>query len=117
LVFLLNFIKGEKGDNMTPNIQVSVLSMTGLCSTGLCINCINKGNCTYQLNQTKPIIFCEEFSCADEFGSENKPVCDHENEHCSMAPLPQGICCSCDNLETCCLQRSGEIVFDCEEYT
>jgi hypothetical protein len=106
---------------MTPNIQVSDLnidglSMTGLCSTGLCVNCINRDNCAYQLNQTKPIIFCEEFSCADSSGSENKPVCDHENECGSMELMPQGICCRCDNLETCCLRKSGDIVFECEEY-
>ena len=99
---------------MTSKIQLS----------GLCINCINNGNCGYQANQTKPVIFCEEFSCTDSLESEKKLDSNIENDRYTIKPpikppikpLTNGICSNCDNLETCGLQKSNNIVFHCEEY-
>jgi hypothetical protein len=91
---------------MTSNIQLS----------GLCINCINNHNCSYQANQTKPVVFCEEFSCTDSLKSEKKLARDIENNRYPIEPLPSGICCNCDNVETCGLQKSDEPVLNCEEY-
>jgi len=105
--------------------------------TGLCINCLNADDCCYRINQTKPIIFCEEFSYGDCGYQENhtKPIVFPEGSLCpdppgvenkiirirSKVPMPtkslsKGICCNCENLETCRLQKNKECVTSCEEY-
>ena len=37
----------------------------------LCINCLDADQCGYRVNRTKPIIFCEEFTCTDPSESKN----------------------------------------------
>ncbi len=55
-------IKNQKGGIMKEQIQIA----------GLCVNCLNADQCGYRVNHTKPIIFCEEFTCADPSESRNK---------------------------------------------
>lgn len=33
--------------------------------SGLCMNCSNLDECSYSVNHTKSVIFCEEFTCTD----------------------------------------------------
>ncbi len=35
--------------------------------SGLCMNCSNIDECSYCVNHTKSVIFCEEFACTDPF--------------------------------------------------
>ncbi len=91
---------------MTEKIQLS----------GLCINCLSAEKCGYRVNHTKPIIFCEEFSCTDPSKSISniaRVIPEIEN---SLISHPQGICSNCENIETCNLQRTDDIVINCEEY-
>ena len=91
---------------MTKEIQLS----------GLCINCLNARECSYRVNHMRPIIFCEEFLCANP--SESKytitgSVSKVENPINSPA---KGICSNCENIETCSLQKTDNTVIYCEEY-
>jgi hypothetical protein len=85
-------------------------------TSGLCINCSNADECSYNRNHTKPIIFCEEFSCADPSGSNirtERPIILVDSP---IALMPGGICSDCENLETCHLQKTDGNVINCEEY-
>jgi hypothetical protein len=91
---------------MTEKIQIS----------GLCINCLNAEECSYRVNHTRPIIFCEEFTCTDHSVSKSnitKVIPKIEN---SLNFSLKGICSNCENIETCNLQKTDESVISCEEY-
>ena len=91
---------------MTEKLQLS----------GLCINCLNAEECRYRANHTKPIIFCEEFSCTEVSESiSNIARAIPTIENVVNSPL-KGICSNCENIETCNLQRTDDIVIYCEEY-
>ena len=91
---------------MTEKIQLS----------GLCINCVNAEDCSYRANHTKPIIFCEEFSCADPSESISNIAREIPKIENSLNSSLKGICSNCENIETCNLQRADDIVINCEEY-
>ncbi len=84
--------------------------------SGLCINCSNAEGCGYCANHTKPIIFCEEFTCTDPSVSNKSidtPIIPFDY---SIDPIQKGLCSNCENLETCNLQKIGSNVVNCEEY-
>jgi hypothetical protein len=91
---------------MTEKIQLS----------GLCINCLNAEKCSYRSNHTKPIIFCEEFSCTDPSESISNIARAIPKIENSLNSSIKGICSNCENIETCNLQRTDDIVINCEEY-
>ncbi|MCA1792745.1 MAG: hypothetical protein ABR534_03855 [Desulfotignum sp.] len=86
-------------------------------SSDLCINCKNTMNCYYKTNSTRPVIFCEEFSCADPEG-----LCSHRIGTIAEPPFakavssPKEICGNCENADTCRLKIQGMPVTCCEEY-
>lgn len=84
--------------------------------SGLCINCSNADECSYRMNHTKPIIFCEEFSCTDPSGLNtgiDRPIVP---VYSPVVSVSKGICSNCENLEACNLQKTGSIITNCEEY-
>ncbi|MBT3178227.1 MAG: hypothetical protein HOG03_08030 [Desulfobacula sp.] len=84
--------------------------------SGLCINCINADECSYRMNHTKPVIFCEEFSCTDLSKSKtitNKPI---DLVDSPIISFPKEICSNCEDLEICCLQKKDSNVIRCEQY-
>ena len=91
---------------MTEKIQLS----------GRCINCLTANECVYHLNHTKPIIFCEEFSCADPSGLKKDILGGIPKIENSLNSLLKGICSNCENMETCTLQRTEGNIINCEEY-
>ena len=91
---------------MTEKIQLS----------GLCINCLNAEECSYRVNHTRPIIFCEEFSCFDPSESKSNIARAIPKIENSLNSSLKGICSNCENIETCNLQRTDDIVINCEEY-
>ena len=91
---------------MTEKLQLS----------GLCINCLEVQECKYRVNHTKPIIFCEEFSCTDLSESKNNITREIPEIENSINSSLKGICSNCDNVETCNLQKPGANVMNCEEY-
>jgi hypothetical protein len=84
--------------------------------SGLCINCFTANDCVYHLNQTQPIIFCEEFSCTDPSGSEKDVIRVIPKIENVLNSTQKGICSNCENIETCTLQRTEGNVINCEEY-
>ncbi len=83
---------------------------------GLCINCLNAEECVYRVNHIKPIIFCEEFSCTEPSSSKSynaRVIIKVEN---SINSTLNGICSNCENIETCNLKKTDDIVMNCEEY-
>ncbi len=91
---------------MTEKIQLS----------GLCINCLNAEECSYRVNHTRPIIFCEEFACIDTSDSISNIIGAIPKIENAVNPLPKGICSNCKNIVTCNLQKADDIVINCEEY-
>ncbi len=91
---------------MTEKIQLS----------GLCINCLNAEECSYRVNHTRPIIFCEEFSCIDPSESKSNIARVIPKIENSLNSSLKGLCSNCENSETCNLQRTDDIVINCEEY-
>ncbi len=84
--------------------------------SGLCINCLNADECRYRVNHTRPIIFCEEFSCTDPLESNNniaEVIPKNEN---SLNSSLKGLCSNCENIEICNLQETDTAILNCEEY-
>ncbi len=84
--------------------------------SGLCMNCLNTDKCGYLMNHTKPIIFCEEFSCSDLTESKNSIVQSIKNADHQASKPPKGICCNCANFDICTLQKIKTHTLYCEEY-
>ncbi|MCD4719395.1 MAG: hypothetical protein K8S13_05995 [Desulfobacula sp.] len=84
--------------------------------SGLCLNCLNADECRYRMNHTKPIIFCEEFTCTDPSEPKSNIAKAIEKVDDSIEPMQKGICSNCENIETCNLQRTDDTVINCEEY-
>ncbi|MCD4675979.1 MAG: hypothetical protein K8S18_08290 [Desulfobacula sp.] len=91
---------------MTEKIQLS----------GLCINCLHSDECRYRLNHTRPIIFCEEFTCMEPSQTKNDTARVKKKVDYPINSVLQGLCSNCENLETCNLQKTDSIVINCEEY-
>ncbi|MCP3873761.1 MAG: hypothetical protein GY699_11465 [Desulfobacteraceae bacterium] len=85
-------------------------------TSDLCINCINSAQCSYCLNSTKPIIFCEEFS-SDE-SVESHPISGKRNQTADFIESlnSNSLCSNCENIETCGLQKTNSPVVHCEGY-
>jgi hypothetical protein len=84
--------------------------------SGLCINCLNAHECRYRANHTRPIIFCEEFTCTEPLRSKRNTVEGISEVDNSLNSSVKGLCSNCENIETCNLQRADDIVINCEEY-
>ena len=89
---------------------------TKILTSGLCINCFHADECGYCANHTKPIIFCEEFACTDPSESNSDIAGADIPVDYPMVPRAKGICCNCETLETCNLQKTGDAIMNCEEY-
>ncbi|MFO7912230.1 MAG: hypothetical protein R6V15_08730 [Desulfotignum sp.] len=87
-------------------------------SSGLCANCIHAGQCGFMKNNTRPIIFCEEFSCACPEGTCAQPIAEITTPLAAVnGSSRENICSNCENLETCCLQeKHHNSVMCCKEY-
>ncbi len=91
---------------MTKKIQVS----------GLCVNCLNVDQCSYYVNHAQPIIFCEEFSCTEPSELRNTAFKTTNKDDSQIISTVNGLCCNCENVETCKLQKTAENISHCEEY-
>ena len=84
--------------------------------SGLCINCFTANDCVYHLNQTQPIIFCEEFTCTDPSEPKSNITRVIPKIKNSLNSSLKGICSNCENIETCNLQQTDDNIINCEEY-
>jgi len=82
--------------------------------SGLCMNCSNFHECSYEMNHTKSIIFCEEFTCTDP--SKLKTDIDGSIIDYPINQTSKGICSNCENLKMCNLQKADTKITNCEEY-
>ncbi len=83
-------------------------------TTDLCINCVHLETCTFVSNQSKPIIYCEEF-LFDVFQEQlgSKAI---ENRF-SVQKIGGGeLCINCDNRKNCTLVKTANGPIYCEEY-
>ncbi len=83
---------------------------------GLCINCLNADQCGYRVNHTKPIIFCEEFTCTDPSEPKNNITRVIKKAEHPIDLTLKGICSNCEDVEICHLQKTDADVLYCEEY-
>lgn len=82
----------------------------------LCVNCSKFDECNYGMNLSKPIVFCEEYTCTDSSELKNNI---HERINMTDYPIKQiskGICSNCEHLERCNLQKADYTITNCEEY-
>jgi len=86
--------------------------------SGLCANCIHAEHCGFMKNNNRPIIFCEEFSCALPEESCAQPAANIPTPLSAVnGSSHENICSNCENLKTCCLQEKYQnTVMCCEEY-
>ncbi len=84
---------------------------------GLCVNCVNADQCGYRVNHTKPIIFCEEFTCANPPEPRNNPAKVIKRAEHPTNNTPKGICSNCEDVQICHLQNKNTDVLYCEEYS
>jgi len=84
-------------------------------SADLCTNCSNAEGCSYRINQTKTIIFCEEFSCDGPLDRQCSVAHLCTKTDCQEHSAPD-ICSNCENNNTCGMRKAGVDVINCEEY-
>lgn len=96
--------KPLKGADMKEEIKKS----------GLCVNCMHVDTCAFVSNQSKPIIYCEEF-LFDEFQRQlGSKTC--ENQPTAQKIETGDLCINCDNSKTCFLVKTENGQIYCEEY-
>ena len=86
---------------------------------GLCMTCKNASGCMFKQYPNKPVLYCEEFEIDSppsvETAEQATPTTysfDAEKE--SLKSM--GLCCNCENLETCGFPKPEGGVWHCEEY-
>ena len=82
---------------------------------GLCMTCGNSDTCTMPRNLRRPVFHCEWFAVGGLAAAEGEPP--------QGAAVPQetpdtamGICCTCDDRNTCVFPKARRGVVSCEEY-
>lgn len=85
---------------------------------GLCVNCIKLNECSYYRRNSKPVIFCEEYECAQEAFNQAiaSPQNDSEVEESMIAGRVKGLCINCERRDTCSFPKPEGGVWHCEEY-
>ena len=87
----------------------------GKLSWGLCMTCNSGSVCTRRVGIKLPVLFCEEFDDSALEKVESKPVPVPENRE-TLPDTSLGLCCDCENRDSCTLQDSPGGVWHCEEY-
>jgi len=97
----------------------------------LCSSCRNSGDCAFQKDRQKPVLYCEEFEidrlqpgvficlkagpsakiAGKEKSSPTAPVDAKEDSGKFI-----GLCSNCDNRRTCTFPKPEGGVWHCEEY-
>ena len=89
---------------------------------GLCLSCRNVSTCTFSRDPERPVIQCDEFDGFESFLRRPKNL-----SHKSMMALKsnpgkndldgyKGLCCICEERETCTYPKPEGGVWHCEEY-
>ncbi len=87
---------------------------------GLCKICANKAACVFTRDMIRPVIYCEEFQL-EIAASAQSPLNENPQKaiqkHAEAQDKAQGLCCDCENRQTCGLVSNTEGgIWYCEEY-
>lgn len=85
--------------------------------TGLCVNCIQKDLCTYRGSHPAPIVFCEEFDCADPESHWSGQPDTTVNDSGTADLTTGGLCANCGHLDTCVHPGKNSRITYCEDYS
>jgi len=90
-----------------------------LRNLGLCMTCNNASDCMFKQLPNQPVLYCEEFEI------DSAPSVETD-EQITPAPFSfdaekeslksMGLCCNCENRETCGFPKPEGGVWHCEEY-
>jgi len=84
-------------------------------SLGLCSTCNSSSMCTRRKGIKLPVLFCEEFDDSTSPKVESQAIPAIEDEETAL-DTTMGLCCNCENRDSCTLQDSPGGVWHCEEY-
>lgn len=84
-------------------------------SLGLCSTCNSSPICTRRAGMKLPVLFCEEFDdSAPRLPNRRKVPASSQEDVVLDTAL--GLCCNCENRDSCTLCHSPGGVWHCEEY-
>ena len=108
-------MKAQTLDTLPNN---GVAELKSIISKSLCVNCVNRDDCTYLTGAAAPIHSCEMY----DYGQSTKtrlvlvsPLGNTVEPHSSDTPL-LGLCINCDNRKNCRFEKPAGGVWYCEEY-
>jgi len=82
---------------------------------GICMICANSDICTIPRNLGQPLFRCEMFAVSEPPGVE--AASPQQAAGPQEAPdTTMGICCTCDDRNTCVFPKARRGVVCCEEY-
>lgn len=84
-------------------------------SWGLCMTCNSGPTCTRRKGMRLPVVFCEEFDDWMPLDMKNEPAPVTAEEQI-FPGTTMGLCCNCENRDSCALRRTPGGVWHCEEY-
>lgn len=88
---------------------------------GLCLSCRHSHTCTFPVDETHPVIHCEEFELIRTV-SKRTVSAEQSSRHLNrqnQAPCEHpflGLCANCDNRHTCIYAHTEGGIWHCEEY-
>lgn len=77
----------------------------------LCVNCLHKGDCTYEQQATEPVIQCELHELAAVTARVHRPTPPN-----LPLEIGAGLCGTCDHRDHCALRSEDRIILHCEHY-
>jgi hypothetical protein len=90
----------------------------------LCMTCNYAETCFQRKTHGKPVWYCEQFD--DYIPQEPKATYTIDTTNTSSAASRKvdkhklnglkGLCCNCENLETCTYPKPEEGIWNCEDY-
>ncbi len=84
-------------------------------SLGLCLTCNSMDICIKRKNIRLPVLYCEEFDDA-VLPHVNSPIVVVPPQKETPLDISMGLCCNCENRESCMLSHSPGGIWHCEEY-
>lgn len=85
----------------------------------LCFTCDDGVSCNYPKSHGKPIMQCEEFSCAPTPSKKDVKTPKVNSTDCRQKDNStnyNGLCANCENSKTCAIDKPEGGIWHCEEY-
>lgn len=84
-------------------------------SLGLCLTCNRKEICIQRENIKLPVLYCEEFDDTTTLRAKGLKISALPAEK-SDIDISMGLCCNCENRDSCKLRHSPGGIWHCEAY-